>query len=281
MPRRIERGPPRPLPPLEQAVSRQLVVLINQDQPPSVEADLAGQYGLDQLGTEAIPLLGARVALYRIRDRRPEQQVIAGDGGRRSGAAGATQPSLPPRGRSCRGRRPPSAVRPSEGGIARRTSSWRKAAMWWWPSSIRPWTSVIPTSKERWRARSMPPVDRIRRPISMAPRSPASSARAACWRALLRIGAARNPRVPGHSAWRDARDQLMGAVESHRLGRCQQGQGSEPELHRPTRSGRAPNSSSGDATSCRCGGGGRQWWTKGRAGLSRGLPRGDCRDGAR
>ena len=83
VPRRIERGPTRPLPPLEQAVSRQLVVLINQDQTPSVEADLAGQYGLDQLGTEAIPLLGARVALYRIRDRRPEQQVIAamaGDG---------------------------------------------------------------------------------------------------------------------------------------------------------------------------------------------------------
>jgi subtilisin family serine protease len=83
VPRRSERGPPRPLPALEQAVSRQLVVLINQDQPASVEADLAGQYGLDQLGTEAIPLLAARVALFRIRDRRPEQQVIAamtGDG---------------------------------------------------------------------------------------------------------------------------------------------------------------------------------------------------------
>jgi subtilisin family serine protease len=83
VPRRSERGSPRPIPPLEQAVSRQLVVLINQDQPPSVEADLAGQYGLDQLGAEAIPLLGARAALYRIRDRRSEQQVIAamaGDG---------------------------------------------------------------------------------------------------------------------------------------------------------------------------------------------------------
>ena len=38
-----------------------------------VEADLAGQHGLESLGTQVIPLLGARAALYRIKDRRPEQ----------------------------------------------------------------------------------------------------------------------------------------------------------------------------------------------------------------
>jgi subtilisin family serine protease len=72
LPHRSQRTPA-----LEQAVSRQLVVLIGQDQPATVEADLAAQHGLVPLGTQVIPLLGARAALYRIRDRRPEQQVIA------------------------------------------------------------------------------------------------------------------------------------------------------------------------------------------------------------
>jgi subtilisin family serine protease len=82
LPHRSQRASPRARP-LEQAVSRQLVVLIGQDQPATVEADLAGQHGLEALGTQVIPLLGARAALYRIRDRRPEQQVaaaIAADG---------------------------------------------------------------------------------------------------------------------------------------------------------------------------------------------------------
>ena len=76
LPHRSQRASPRAQP-LEQAVSRQLVILIGQDQPTTVEADLAGQHGLEPLGTQVIPLLGARAALYRIRDRRPEQQVIA------------------------------------------------------------------------------------------------------------------------------------------------------------------------------------------------------------
>jgi subtilisin family serine protease len=77
LPHRNQRASPRAQAPLEQAVARQLVVLIGQDQPTTVEADLAGQFGLEQVGTQVIPLLGARSALYRIRDRRPEQQVIA------------------------------------------------------------------------------------------------------------------------------------------------------------------------------------------------------------
>lgn len=76
LPHRSQRASPRAQAPVEQAVSRQLVVLIGQDQPTTLEAQLAGQYGLEQIGAQVIPLLGARSALYRIRDRRPEQQVI-------------------------------------------------------------------------------------------------------------------------------------------------------------------------------------------------------------
>jgi Subtilase family len=74
---RQERTPPTRAATTSPAAARQLLVLLAQNQPTAVEAQIASAYRLQRLSGSAIPLLGARAQVYRIDDRRSVQSVIA------------------------------------------------------------------------------------------------------------------------------------------------------------------------------------------------------------
>jgi subtilisin family serine protease len=65
------------LPEEARRASRQVLTLIRSNQETSVEAELAKTYRLDPTSGEAIPLLDARMQLYRIKDNRTVDQVVA------------------------------------------------------------------------------------------------------------------------------------------------------------------------------------------------------------
>ena len=66
-----------PLPDDARRAARQVLTLIRSNQETSVEAELAKSHRLDQANGEAVPLLDARMQLYRIKDNRTVEQVVA------------------------------------------------------------------------------------------------------------------------------------------------------------------------------------------------------------
>jgi subtilisin family serine protease len=64
----------QPLPP---PVPRQILVLLDQDQPQAVGRLLARTYGLERISTELVPLLGARIELMRVRQGRSQEAVLS------------------------------------------------------------------------------------------------------------------------------------------------------------------------------------------------------------
>jgi hypothetical protein len=88
-----QQAPPRRKPPQQQQqvaaqrIQRQIVALIDQAQPQSLDAELARTHGLQLLRSRPIVLLGARTVLFRVRARRSEAAALAalqGDGRVRS-----------------------------------------------------------------------------------------------------------------------------------------------------------------------------------------------------
>lgn len=75
-PSRSQRALPR-VPVASQSHSRQILVLIGQAEPDTVETELASRHGLERIDAQPLPVLDMRAALFRIRDRRPEAQVIS------------------------------------------------------------------------------------------------------------------------------------------------------------------------------------------------------------
>jgi len=75
IPHRTQRMPEgQPLPP---PVPRQILVLLDQDQPQSLGRELARTYGLVRISSEPVPLLGARAELMRVREGRSQDAVLA------------------------------------------------------------------------------------------------------------------------------------------------------------------------------------------------------------
>ena len=74
LPRRADRAPQgRTLP---QRVERQILALLDQNQPQSLDAELARVYGLDLLRSRPIELLAARAVLFRVRAGRSEANAL-------------------------------------------------------------------------------------------------------------------------------------------------------------------------------------------------------------
>ena len=64
----------QPLPP---PVPRQILVLLDQDQPQALGRALARTYRLDRISSAPVPLLGARAELMRVREERSLDAVLA------------------------------------------------------------------------------------------------------------------------------------------------------------------------------------------------------------
>jgi Subtilase family len=60
-----------------QTVVRQILVLVDQDHPPSLGEELARTYRLEQLSSQPIALLRARAELFRVREGQSEEAVLA------------------------------------------------------------------------------------------------------------------------------------------------------------------------------------------------------------
>ena len=58
-------------------VPRQILILIDQDQPPSLAAELASAYRLQRIRSEPLSLLGARAELMRVRQGHSQEAVLA------------------------------------------------------------------------------------------------------------------------------------------------------------------------------------------------------------
>lgn len=75
LPRRAQQAPQGQA--SRQTVARQILVLVDQNQPSSVGLDLARRHGLQRLSSRPIELLGARLELFRIRGSRSDTAVLA------------------------------------------------------------------------------------------------------------------------------------------------------------------------------------------------------------
>jgi subtilisin family serine protease len=58
-------------------VPRQILVLVDQEQPQSLAAELGRTYGLERISSERVSLLGARAELMRVRPGRSQEAVLA------------------------------------------------------------------------------------------------------------------------------------------------------------------------------------------------------------
>jgi hypothetical protein len=75
LPRHMD-GPPQGAP-LPQRVAREILVLLDQSQPQSLDAELAQAYGLDLVSSRPIALLGARAVLLRVRPGGSDTAALA------------------------------------------------------------------------------------------------------------------------------------------------------------------------------------------------------------
>ena len=75
LPRRVQQPPQGQVQP--QTVARQILVLINQNQPQSLGNELARVHGLERLSSQSIELLGVRAELFRVRGGRSDAVVLA------------------------------------------------------------------------------------------------------------------------------------------------------------------------------------------------------------
>src|SRR5262245_53962469 len=74
LPHRTQQTPERSLP---RPVPRQILVLIDQEQPTSLGPELARTYGLERISSEPVPLLGARAELMHVRQGRSQEGTLA------------------------------------------------------------------------------------------------------------------------------------------------------------------------------------------------------------
>jgi hypothetical protein len=75
LPRRMQQ--PAQKAPLPLRVAREILVLIDQSGPQTLDADLAQAHGLDLISSRLIALLGARAVLFRVRPGRSEAAALA------------------------------------------------------------------------------------------------------------------------------------------------------------------------------------------------------------
>src|SRR6476646_6724621 len=75
IPHRSQSMPPGQL--LPPPVPRQILVLLDQDQPQALGRALARTYRLDRISSAPVPLLGARAELMRVREERSLDAVLA------------------------------------------------------------------------------------------------------------------------------------------------------------------------------------------------------------